>query len=127
LQVSTSQLSSNLDSVYYLKDSLISIRSTQGWAVTTVHRRRLPIDKKSVMADEKVSVDMEKGSPLPAQTVEQAAAETILKHSVDADEALKALEGHDVTSVVLDEETNRRLLRKIDLNIMPASEAPAPC
>ena len=43
----------------------------------------------------------------------------VLKHSYDADEAMKAFEGADGEAIVLDEATNKRLLRKIDLNIMP--------
>lgn len=70
------------------------------------------------MADEKLSsysdvgqtlVDDNNGAP-PAQ---------VLKHANDADEAMKAFEGHDGELLVLDETTNRRLLRKIDLNILP--------
>ncbi len=49
------------------------------------------------------------------------AAAAILKHGIDADEALKAFMGYDVGELVLDEETNKRLLRKIDWNIMPVS------
>ena len=43
----------------------------------------------------------------------------VLKHSNDADEAMKAFEGHEGEVLVMDEATNRRLLRKIDRNIMP--------
>ena len=43
----------------------------------------------------------------------------VLKHSYDADEAMKAYEDFDGEPIVLDEATNKRLLRKIDLNIMP--------
>lgn len=46
----------------------------------------------------------------------------ILKHTKDADEAMKAFEGHEGERLVLDEATNKRLLRKIDLNILPVSE-----
>jgi len=44
---------------------------------------------------------------------------TVLKHAnkEDADEALQAFENGEV--IVIDEATNRRLLRKIDWNIMP--------
>ena len=47
----------------------------------------------------------------------------VVKHATDADEAMKAFEGHDGELLVLDEATNRRLLRKIDLNILPACAA----
>ena len=43
----------------------------------------------------------------------------ILKHSNDADEAMKAFEGHEGQVLQIDEATNSRLLRKIDMNIMP--------
>ena len=43
----------------------------------------------------------------------------VLKHSHDADEAMKAFEGHEGEFLVIDDATNKRLLRKIDLNIMP--------
>jgi ACS family allantoate permease-like MFS transporter len=45
----------------------------------------------------------------------------ILKHSHDADAALEALEGSEGQSIVLSEETNKRLLRKIDMHLMPVS------
>lgn len=70
------------------------------------------------MADEKLPsypnaepslVDDNDGSP-PAQ---------VLKHANDVDEAMKAFEGHAGELLILDEATNRRLLRKIDLNILP--------
>ncbi|KAH6606915.1 hypothetical protein Trco_006068 [Trichoderma cornu-damae] len=38
---------------------------------------------------------------------------------IDADEALNAVAGLDAAALQLDEETERRLLRKIDLNLMP--------
>ncbi|KAL7791489.1 major facilitator superfamily domain-containing protein [Trichoderma ceciliae] len=38
---------------------------------------------------------------------------------IDADEALNAVVGLDTAALQLDEETERRLLRKIDLNLMP--------
>jgi hypothetical protein len=47
--------------------------------------------------------------------------EEILKHSHDADEALKAFASFPGEVVRLDEETGRRLLRKIDWHIMPVS------
>lgn len=47
------------------------------------------------------------------------APKKVLKHSNDADDAMKAFEGHDGEILVVDEATNKRLLRKIDLNIIP--------
>lgn len=73
------------------------------------------------MADEKppLYADMEKtpvndkNGALPAPLLQ------VVQHATDADEAMKAFEGHDGEVLVLDEFTNRRLLRKIDLNILP--------
>ena len=47
--------------------------------------------------------------------------EKILKHSHDADAAMKAFEGYEGQTLELSEETNRRLLRKIDMHLMPVS------
>lgn len=46
----------------------------------------------------------------------------ILKHHQDADEAMKAFEGHEGDMIELDESTTRRLLRVIDRNILPVSK-----
>ena len=43
----------------------------------------------------------------------------IIKHANDADEAMKAFKGHEGEVIVLDEATNKRLLRRIDLHLMP--------
>lgn len=43
----------------------------------------------------------------------------ILKHAVDGDEALKAFANHQGPVIHIDEATNKRLLRKIDMNLMP--------
>ena len=43
------------------------------------------------------------------------------KHEIDADEALKAIRGDEYDDVELDEATNKRVLRKIDRNLMPVS------
>ena len=42
----------------------------------------------------------------------------VLKHSHDADEAMKAFEGRE-GPIVIDEATNKRLLRIIDWNLIP--------
>jgi hypothetical protein len=44
---------------------------------------------------------------------------TILKHAVDGDEALKAFANYQGSIIHIDEATNKRLLRKIDMNLMP--------
>jgi MFS transporter, ACS family, allantoate permease len=46
-----------------------------------------------------------------------AAAKKILEHSNDADEAMKAFANGE--TVEIDEATNKRLLRTIDLHLMP--------
>lgn len=48
-------------------------------------------------------------------------AETILKHSHDADAAFQAFANHEGPVIEIDEATNRRLLRKIDWHMMPVS------
>ena len=72
------------------------------------------------MADEKLPSypDMEK---IPVNDKDGAPPAQVLNHANDADEAMKAFEGHDGELLVLDEATNKRLLRKIDLNILPVS------
>ena len=57
---------------------------------------------------EKEAISVEDG-PAPPHKV--------LKHSQDADEAMKAFANGEVE--VLDEATNRRLLRTIDFHLMP--------
>lgn len=49
----------------------------------------------------------------------------IIKHVKDADEAMKAFEGHEGEVLLLDESTNKRILRKIDLNILPVRGPPS--
>ena len=57
---------------------------------------------------EKESISLEDGSPpMPRGR----------KHAHDADEAMKAFQDGEIE--VLDEATNKRLLRTIDWNIMP--------
>jgi MFS transporter, ACS family, allantoate permease len=56
---------------------------------------------------------------------DEGAPQRILHHKIDADEALKAFAGHEGEHIELDEATNRRLLRKIDLNLMPVSRSVA--
>ena len=62
---------------------------------------------------ERIIVDDKDGAP-PSEVV---------KHANDADEAMRAFEDHDGELLVLDEATNRRLLRKIDRNILPVRVA----
>ncbi|MCJ1239140.1 hypothetical protein MMC14_007133 [Varicellaria rhodocarpa] len=70
------------------------------------------------MADEKrhLPPDVEKAPEVPGE-----APIMILKHANDADEAMKAFSGYEGDILVLDEATNKRLLRKIDLHLMPVN------
>lgn len=75
-----------------------------------------PPEKSRALRDEKepipgISQDaIRSGSVVP---------EKILKHSHDADAALKAFAGYEGTVIEIDEATNKRLLRKIDMHLMP--------
>lgn len=74
--------------------------------------------------DEKhsLSQDVEKNAPVDVADATRSGSVingTILEHSGDADEAMKAFEKSGGQVIELDEETNKRLLRKIDWNLMP--------
>ena len=72
------------------------------------------------MAEDSINAkSVEIGAAANDDVEKKAASETILKHGLDADEALKAFVGHDGERLVLDEATNKRILRKIDMNILP--------
>lgn len=66
-------------------------------------------------------VDLEKDLPAPlADAIRNGSIDkTILQHADDADEALKAFMSHQGEVIELDEATNKRLLRRIDWNLMP--------
>lgn len=68
---------------------------------------RSPPDVENTSVDEEAP---RSGSQVPGQ---------ILKHANDADEAMKAFAGTEGERLVIDEATNKRLLRRIDLNLMP--------
>ena len=53
----------------------------------------------------------------PAEAGDGVPPGKVLRHAHDPDEAMNAIEGHEKLHV--DEATNKRLLRKIDWNIMP--------
>ena len=63
-------------------------------------------------------VEKEAGIGLEGKAMQEA----ILKHGLDADEAMKAFVGREGEQIALDEATNRRLLRKIDFNILPVRQ-----
>ncbi|MCJ1308919.1 hypothetical protein MMC25_002574 [Agyrium rufum] len=74
------------------------------------------------MADEKrienegSMVDIEKEAVSPGAGEPSS---KIMKHANDADEAMKAFVGFEGEALVLDEATNKSLLRKIDWHLMP--------
>jgi ACS family allantoate permease-like MFS transporter len=51
----------------------------------------------------------------------------MLKHADpnDGDEALKAFQGHEGETIVMTPEMEKKLLRKIDLNLMPVCQNPS--
>ena len=71
--------------------------------------------------------DMEKGgAPIPGISEDairsgSVVPEQVLKHSGDADEAMKAFAQYKGQVIQIDEATNKRLLRRIDMNLMPVS------
>ena len=70
--------------------------------------------------DEKIALPP---SYIEKETIGATIADTrqtgMAKHVQDADEAMKAFQTEDGEIIVLDESTNRRLLRKIDYMILP--------
>ena len=72
------------------------------------------------MATEKQPLPMEDPEKAPVRNASASSVQAgnILKHSHDADEAMKAFEGQE-GRIEIDEATNRRLLRIIDLRLMP--------
>jgi hypothetical protein len=69
--------------------------------------------------DEKSPVDSAPASPAPRSGLKASINEKLAKHSHDADAAMKAFEGMEGQVVELTEEKRRKLLRKIDLHLMP--------
>lgn len=65
--------------------------------------------------------DVEKDIPAPlAEAIKDGRVpEKVLQHSHDADEAMKAFVGHEGEVIHIDAATNKRLLRKIDFNLIP--------
>jgi ACS family allantoate permease-like MFS transporter len=57
-----------------------------------------------------------------AQGMVKKLDDKILKHSHDADAAMKAFEGMDGQVIELTPEKNKALLRKIDWHLMPVSD-----
>ncbi|KAK3698798.1 Allantoate permease [Vermiconidia calcicola] len=73
--------------------------------------------------NEKHTLDPEVEKQLPAPLADAIKAgkvpADVLKHSHDADEAMKAFKGHGGQIIELDEATNKRLLRTIDWHLIP--------
>lgn len=69
-------------------------------------------EKKAPPADLELAPTYDSGD-VPAE---------IIKHANDADEAMKAFQGHEGEIIVLDEATNKRLLKKIDMHLMPVCD-----
>jgi len=66
--------------------------------------------------------DPEKAEPSPEMSIgEHDAPVIILKHADrnDADEAMMAFAGHEGETIVMTPEMEKKLLWKIDLNMMP--------
>lgn len=76
--------------------------------------------------NEKHTLDPEVEKQLPPQLAdaikEGRVPDKILKHAHDADEAMKAFQGHEGQIIELDEYTNKRILRRIDWNLIPVSD-----
>jgi hypothetical protein len=68
-----------------------------------------------------VPADTEKGMDLGPKGNLDEGDVVILKHADlnDADEAMKAFEGIEADSIIMTAETEKKLLWKIDRNIMP--------
>lgn len=75
--------------------------------------RSTGFDEKDAAALEKVNRD--------AGLHEGHVPETVLKHSHDEDEAMKAFAEAEGVSLEIDDATNKRLLQKIDWNLIPVS------
>ncbi|KAJ6263857.1 mfs allantoate transporter [Drechslerella dactyloides] len=58
-------------------------------------------------------------APTKADDGANAIVTQIIAHANDADDALKVLANHDQNSIIIDPETNKKLLWKIDRHIMP--------
>lgn len=73
------------------------------------------------MSGTEKSYDAEKDLPGPlSDTIRNGSLDkSVLQNAGDGDEALKAFASHQGEVIELDEATNKRLLRKIDWNLMP--------
>ena len=78
-------------------------------------------EEKAILEHDAEAGGIQHRAPSPVDLSEKRHAslvrEQILKHSKDADEAMKAFETGEI--VEIDEATNKRLLRTIDLHLIP--------
>lgn len=83
---------------------------------TATDQTPAPVDvEKDLISDEE---------PTKSHKVPKGISDTLLKHSHDADAAMKAFEGMEGQVVELTEEKSKALLRKIDWHLMPVSPPP---
>ena len=89
----------------------------------STHIRRVLRITSATMDPEKHSFDPESDKKIPdplADAIRNGSLDKkILEHSQDADEAMKAFQGAEGQVIEIDAATNKRLLRKIDWNLMP--------
>lgn len=75
-----------------------------------------------------VDPDLEAKLPAPyAEAIRRGSVPAeVLKHSHDGDLALAALQASEGQVIELDEATNKRILRRIDFNLIPVGSQKAP-
>ena len=98
------------------KEAVLSSAQTEKQTIdhsVFLHSMRPSIDEKLPLPPSEIEKE-NIGATIP--NTRQAG---MAKHEQDADEAMKAFQTEDGEVIVLDEATNRRLLRKIDLMILP--------
>jgi hypothetical protein len=94
--------------------------------------KRTPFRRLNSLGNHTMATAAEKETVTPPSDVEKEVVTTeepsgiggkvatkLLKHSHDADAAMKAFEGFEGQTIELTEEASKRLLRKIDMHLMP--------
>lgn len=77
----------------------------------------MPDDEKAIVMG---SPHLEKKTQLQQRA--GSLPKNVIKHANDADEAMKAFAGYEGEVIVLDEATSKKLLKRIDLHLMPVSD-----
>jgi ACS family allantoate permease-like MFS transporter len=77
-------------------------------AISPAHSAPTDVEKEAIVEDN-------------SKGIKKVLDEKLLKHSHDADAAMKAYEGMEGQVVELTEEKSKALLRKIDMHMMPVS------